>query len=253
MISPSRPLPCRVALRVLERDRSAGRVLRGSGPAPARSRRQPADQPDPARHGDDPAAQPHRRPGPLRPEGGSRQDLDAASAGAASPECLCSTVLQGHDHAGHRSRRSHDRDRRPAGARGRGDSPQRAARGLGLNTGGRALRRRDSHVQRGARKEPGPRSLLRHRRRCSTSLRVCSTAGPASLCAGRRAQRRRARRRHRLAADRPLAPARGRGRPDRAPGAGGRWVGVERRRPCDASARTCGARRARSGTPGWVA
>ena len=59
------PVPDQEPLRVLERHRTPGRLLRGADPPPALPRREPADQPRPAHHGDRPAPPRHRRPGLL--------------------------------------------------------------------------------------------------------------------------------------------------------------------------------------------
>jgi hypothetical protein len=53
-----------------------GSLLRRPDPPPALPRRQPADQPDAAHHGDRPAAQPDRRPCLLGPEEGIGQDVE---------------------------------------------------------------------------------------------------------------------------------------------------------------------------------
>ena len=56
-------------VRVLERHRTPGRLLRQAGTPPALPRREPADQPGPAHHGHRPTAQPHRRPRLLQRKG----------------------------------------------------------------------------------------------------------------------------------------------------------------------------------------
>jgi hypothetical protein len=84
-------------LRVLERHRAPGRVLRTAATTPALLRQQPADQPDPAHHGHRPAAQPSRRPRLLRrPQ--SRRETSMEPRRASNDACptwpggTCSTT-----------------------------------------------------------------------------------------------------------------------------------------------------------------
>jgi transposase len=74
------PLPDPRALRILEWHRTDRRLIRGPEPPSALSRREPADQPGAAHHGDRAAAQRDRGPGLLPPEGRRRQDSDGSHA-----------------------------------------------------------------------------------------------------------------------------------------------------------------------------
>ncbi len=60
-----RPVRRPEPVRVLDRDRAAGRLLRRADPPPAVPGREPADEPRPAHRGDRPAASRHPRPGLL--------------------------------------------------------------------------------------------------------------------------------------------------------------------------------------------
>ena len=75
--APPRPV------RLLERHRTPGRLLRQPGPAPALPRREPAHQPRPAHHGRGPAAEPGQGPRRLRRAAGRRH---AVHDGHARPE-----------------------------------------------------------------------------------------------------------------------------------------------------------------------
>jgi len=77
--------PVQGALRVLERDRTVGRLVRGADPSPALPRREPADQPRPAHHGDRPDPQRHPRPRLLPAAAGPRQDADGSVALLETP------------------------------------------------------------------------------------------------------------------------------------------------------------------------
>lgn len=60
------PIPRQGPVRLLERHRAPGRLLRSPAAAPAVPGREPSDQPDAAHHGHRAAAQPGSRPGVLR-------------------------------------------------------------------------------------------------------------------------------------------------------------------------------------------
>jgi len=74
------PVPQPGPLRVLERHRTPGRLLRPAATPPALPRRQPPDQPGAAHHGRRPAAPPDPRPRLLRRPQGRREDLDGSHA-----------------------------------------------------------------------------------------------------------------------------------------------------------------------------
>jgi len=96
-----RPWP----LRVLDRHRTHRRLLRRPRPAPPLPGRQPPDQPRASHHGRCSTAQPDRRAGLLRPEEGSRKDLDGSHAlshwmsmaGRARLACSSGTARDGLD------------------------------------------------------------------------------------------------------------------------------------------------------------
>jgi hypothetical protein len=72
-------------VRLLERHRPAGRLLRQPGPAPALPRREPAHQPGPAHHGRGPAAEPDQGPRLLRRPASRRHAIDDGHARPQTP------------------------------------------------------------------------------------------------------------------------------------------------------------------------
>jgi hypothetical protein len=118
-----RPQP----VRLLDRHRTAGRLLRRADPAPALPRRQPPDEPRPARRGHRAAAQRHRRTRVLPTQTRRQEDPEGSTA---LPQA---TTLQRHLSTTPRRRPSRRATRRTDGRR---DGPGRALRG-------------DSRIQRG--------------------------------------------------------------------------------------------------------